>query len=233
MNALSCASAGCREPVAVVAAGVPLCADHRARLFHELRLEPIRYVPKPGRDWHVYYIAWPHMPGLVKIGATMTLAGRLHGHKRDGHYPQVLAVEPGSGDLETERHEQFASLRVERRHEIFRLAPALAEHIEQTAKAYPDWLDAVRPLPWWLNPAISAESWEDVPLCTGTTLEGNPCSRKAGYATDHPGLGECVQHDPDGDGRLGWPRKTRAGRSLVLGAGAQEARAAARRKDRQ
>jgi hypothetical protein len=195
VSGLRCASVSCLDPVEITVSGVSLCGRHRRQVYHGLRLKPARYVPEPGRDWYVYYIAWPHMPGLVKIGATHNLAGRLAGHKRSGHYPQVLAIEPGSGELETERHDQFADLRVERLPEIFRAAPVLAGHIERTAEAYPNWRDFVRPLPWWLNSAITAKSFDEIPPRTGTTQTGNPCSFKAGYGTDHPGVGGCWRHD--------------------------------------
>lgn len=73
----------------------------------------------------VYYL---QMPGdLIKIGTTRNLRQRLNSLTVRDH--DVLAVEPGGPEVESERHRQFAHLRW-RDTERFRDDPALRSHIE-------------------------------------------------------------------------------------------------------
>lgn len=55
----------------------------------------------PYADAVVYYVEWN---GLIKIGTTIRLAGRMR--SLGG---QLLVTEPGSYAVETERHRQFAA----------------------------------------------------------------------------------------------------------------------------
>src|ERR1039458_2410411 len=84
--------------------------------------------------------------GLIKIGTTTQIRRRLAAQGID----ELLAVEPGSFDLETERHAQFAEHKLSRRRgtgrgrgsgpaEWFRPGGDLMAHIEA--------LRAIHPLP--------------------------------------------------------------------------------------
>lgn len=201
-----CASPGCPGDVVITAYGIGLCDSHRRKLRGALGQLPQARFTDPGKPWFVYYIAWPHLPGLVKIGATADLTGRLWSHKRDGHLPQVLAVEPGYGELETERHAQFEDLRTERLPELFRRAPELEAHIDRLATEHAGWRSWLRYVPWWLNPDNKAATFAEAPRCGAKTVGyGNPCQHPAGNATPHPGRGRCHLHDIPDDGTLPFP----------------------------
>lgn len=74
----------------------------------------------------VYYV---QMPGdLIKIGTSRSVRRRM-GSLTVGP-DDLLALEPGSVEVESQRHAQFASLRM-RRTERFHDAPVLREHIAQ------------------------------------------------------------------------------------------------------
>lgn len=192
----TCASITCTQSASVVVvAGVPLCADHRRQLKADLTFPRARYRPKNGEPWFVYYVTWPHQPDVVKIGATGNPGARLGVLKKDGCFPTVLVIEPGSGDLETERHAQFADLCLSYRGEYFRHHSPLTEHIETLRRERPDWLNLVGRLPWWMNPAIDASSLGEAPKCAAPRADnGQPCSMTAGSGTDHLGTGRCRAH---------------------------------------
>lgn len=68
--------------------------------------------------------------GLVKIGTTTGLAQRMSQLDID----RILAIEPGSVDLEARRHERFAGLRVH--HEWFRPGEDLIAHADVLRRLY-------------------------------------------------------------------------------------------------
>lgn len=76
-----------------------------------------------GTDW-VYYIRFGNR---IKIGTSSNLKGRLSTLP----YDEVLAIEPGSYDLERLRHAAFAEYRIDGQAEWFRDTEDLREHIHQ------------------------------------------------------------------------------------------------------
>lgn len=83
-------------------------------------------VPPPDRPV-VYYVSFADR---VKIGYSRDFRTRLYNLPHD----EVLAVEPGSRELERMRHRQFAPQRIT--HEWFRLDDALRSHIEMLLDHY-------------------------------------------------------------------------------------------------
>lgn len=75
----------------------------------------------------VYYI---RMGNLIKIGTTRDLRYRMRELKPD----EILAVEPGSFDLEYKRHQQFARFRSHG--ELFFPTRPLVDHIRRIRKTY-------------------------------------------------------------------------------------------------
>lgn len=73
----------------------------------------------------------------VKIGTTGHLKERMVA-LRVANAENLLAVEPGSYELEAERHRQFAKHKYDRRKEDFEEAPALMEHIAQVREEFGD-----------------------------------------------------------------------------------------------
>lgn len=196
MSSHTCASLTCNEAATIIVADVPLCDEHRRKVMADLTLPRPSYAPADGEPWFVYYITWRHLPGLVKIGATKNIPGRLSSLKKDGHFPVVLVIEPGTDGLEAARHEQFADLCLSHRGEYFRYCSPLTEHVEALRAERPDWLSLVARPPWWMNPKVSATSFSEVAKCaTPTAYGGRPCSLMAGYGTDHPGEGLCRVHE--------------------------------------
>lgn len=196
LASLACASLTCPQSVTVVLAGVPLCEEHRRLLHADLTLPRPKYAASHGKPWFVYYITWPHEPDVVKIGATVNLQTRFYSLKRDGHFPKLLAIEPGRDGLEEARHAQFADLCLSHRGEYFRLRPSLAAHIEAILRDHPDPLAFFEQVPWWLNPAFNASSFAEVPRCGAPCSEyQQPCRRPLGYGTTHLGTGRCKHHE--------------------------------------
>ena len=68
----------------------------------------------------VYYVRCGH---LIKIGTTTDLGRRFKSIRPN----ELLAAEPGGQELETRRHQQFATLRASG--EYFHPGPALQQHI--------------------------------------------------------------------------------------------------------
>ncbi len=94
-----------------------------------LRVDRVKYqpgyVPLGHRDGHVYYIA---QGSHVKVGWTQDVDRRL-GELQVGapERLELLATEPGTQELEKDRHRQFEPLRVSG--EWFRHEGALKEHL--------------------------------------------------------------------------------------------------------
>lgn len=78
-------------------------------------------------DWKVYYVRCGH---LIKIGFTANLGQRFTTIRPN----EVLALEPGGQDVETQRHRQFAELRASG--EYFHPGPALQSHIVGLRNTY-------------------------------------------------------------------------------------------------
>ena len=154
-----------------------------------------RNQPRGSKPWFVYYVTWPHMPGVVKIGATAGFQARMTTLREGLSYPHALVAEPGTGDLESDRHEQFAALRIAGPGELFRLEPPLAEHVEALRAALPDWPAMVGGLPWWMNPDVKAATYDEVDECGAVHEFGGPCLLKAGAGTLHRGTGRCSAHE--------------------------------------
>lgn len=102
-------------------------AEHEARMAawdEEKRLQqPI--TPKvidAHPDPVVYYV---RRGQFIKIGTTMQFSKRMGALRPD----EILAVEPGSYDLERERHVQFAATRCDSRSEYFLPSQELIEHM--------------------------------------------------------------------------------------------------------
>lgn len=82
----------------------------------------------------VYYLQLA--PTTVKIGTTGNLVNRVASLRSEMQY--VIAVEPGSYEVEHKRHKAFDAERLGRR-EDFRLSPRLSAHIERLrAQTYSD-----------------------------------------------------------------------------------------------
>lgn len=89
----------------------------------------IRVAADPGADGWVYYM---RINGHIKIGYTANL------RQRSRNYPpgtELLAVEPGTRDLEKQRHGQFSRSLAQGR-EWFAESDALTAHIEKLAAEY-------------------------------------------------------------------------------------------------
>lgn len=84
----------------------------------------------------VYYV---RIGSYIKIGYTRRLQQRIRQLRAD--FEDLLAVEDGNRDLESERHHQFRSDRLDMRRENFQPSPALMAHIEDMGgrDSLPDW----------------------------------------------------------------------------------------------
>jgi len=80
------------------------------------------HIPRGPQDAQVYYL---RVGKLVKIGTSITLDDRLRSYPPDA---VLLATEPGSYDVEKQRHRQFRD-DLAARAEWFHPSPALIEHI--------------------------------------------------------------------------------------------------------
>lgn len=101
--------------------------DAEARADNKLRAA--REAADPEATGHVYYM---RINGRIKIGYTANL------RQRSRNYPpgtELLAIEPGTRELEKRRHDRFSRSLAEGR-EWFHESPALAEHIEQVSLAH-------------------------------------------------------------------------------------------------
>lgn len=88
--------------------------------------------------WKVYYVRCGH---LVKIGYTANLGQRFTTIRPN----EVLALEPGGQEIETQRHRQFAKLRASG--EYFHPGPTLQSHIVGLRNTYgaPAWKSSLVP----------------------------------------------------------------------------------------
>ncbi len=105
---------------------IPVCDIHAYRIYREMdaRLQPQEPKAEKSKHFLVYYLMIA--PTTVKIGTTKDLLARLKHLRSDLQY--VVAVEPGSFKLETERHHQFVADRIGRK-EDFRVSAEIEDHI--------------------------------------------------------------------------------------------------------
>lgn len=103
-------------------------AEQRAR-----RVEAWKCLKQYGA--HVVYYVQTR-PGVVKIGTTSGLVGRIQGLRVQPE--DVLAAEPGDRAVEKQRHAQFEALRIRKRWEDFTLTEELQAHIDAVAAQYGD-----------------------------------------------------------------------------------------------
>lgn len=135
-------------------AGAPInvCTEHMMQAYLHIRDQIIAHDGKTFQEpWTrpdtclVYYV---RNGDLIKIGYTWNLWQRMN--KIPG---MLLAAEPGSPEIESQRHEQFAALRVGRNAEWFQDGPDLMRHIHGLRKRYGDPVDrryeAGRARPLW------------------------------------------------------------------------------------
>ena len=112
--------------------------EHRlAREAHHEAREQKRppEMRKGGREV-VYYV---RIGDYVKIGYTRRLQERIR--QLRASFDDLLAVEDGDRALETQRHQEFRGLRLDRRRENFAPGEALIRHIEALGgrDSLPDW----------------------------------------------------------------------------------------------
>lgn len=114
----------------------PVCVNHMISLslyyseyrsgisLRALEASPAREKqPAPDDRGVIYYVQFGD---LIKIGTTTNLSQRL-----SALGPVLLLVtEPGSYELESLRHQQFAACRTSKRGEWFKPSPDLLSHIE-------------------------------------------------------------------------------------------------------
>jgi hypothetical protein len=136
----------------------PLCPAHLmlAAKIHKASAEGVEFTwrtraviqpeqePEPKRpvEGFVYYV---RSGGFIKIGWTSDLTKRMKGYPPDS---LLLAVEPGTRQLETRRHRQFSHHRSHGR-EWYTMAPTLTHHIESVKAEHgtPDPVDfAAKPV---------------------------------------------------------------------------------------
>ena len=100
----------------------------------------VHEVKRGNREPTVVYYA--RIGDYIKIGYTTRLRNRLATLRVD----ELLAVEPGGADLESERHQQFARERIDLRRENFRPSERLAAHITATRSEHdlPHWAKVPR-----------------------------------------------------------------------------------------
>lgn len=141
-----CSHTDCDELVYQPQAHYHLCASHLVELLrmagvkkptHRLTADMasanLARAIKRGTQvvGEVYYVKLAR--DRVKIGFTTNLHGRMSSLRTTAPDLELLACESGTVALERRRHEQFAHLRVEPKHEVFTLGSDLAA-----------WIDVVR-----------------------------------------------------------------------------------------
>lgn len=125
-----------------VPAGSPItaCLDHlsEAQRYMDEQANRVRSgeahrmarsVPTPEKPTFVYYFKFGDR---IKIGFSKDLKNRVTGVPCE----EVLAVEPGSRDLEQMRHKQFDADRIYRNREWFRPSDALLSHIQMLVEHF-------------------------------------------------------------------------------------------------
>lgn len=88
--------------------------------------EAAEALARRGENSVVYYV---RLGDHVKIGTTVNLAQRIRSFYVE--QDSVLATEPGSYDVESYRHRQFAAERIDKGRELFNPSPRLLRHIDR------------------------------------------------------------------------------------------------------
>lgn len=144
--------AGVEITALVVQAAVKVAAHRHALISATMKPPPIPDIYQgtlaSTGDSIVYYIRRGH---LIKIGVTASPASRFKSLMPE----EILAVEPGTADLETARKRQFRHLKC--RGEYFRADPELLEHARQVRSLHGD------PDPSWLAVAVPASEHGGTP----------------------------------------------------------------------
>jgi hypothetical protein len=166
---MRCASAGCWEQVVEVLAGVALCVGHRDALRTALGGAPAGII---------YYLTWD-AGGTIKIGTTVTPKSRFKDHRRRGDFT-VLVAHPGGLTEEATLHHRFRHLRVPGERELFRNEGALAEHVVNARRIWPNWRELV------------AEA-------TSRATEARRTRRRRADVTERDALAVMVRNSPSGD----------------------------------
>lgn len=86
-------------------------------------------LPRPPKESVVYYV---RRAEFVKIGTTVRLKERMSALAPD----EILAIEPGSYELEKQLHTRFARLRAPFMREYFRMEKPLMDHIAGVVKQH-------------------------------------------------------------------------------------------------
>lgn len=110
---------GYRGPVAIHAGLRPIRAGDRA--WWDQPAADAEIPARRGTNW-IYYLRFGDR---IKIGTSSSLKARLSTLP----YDEVLALEPGSYDLERSRHDEFAPHLIDGQREWFRDAPELWAHV--------------------------------------------------------------------------------------------------------
>lgn len=110
--------------------------QRRREAIRQARFEKQRELADSKANAAVYYIEFR---GAIKIGTSICLISRLAAHP----WEWLLALEPGSYELESERHKQFDHLLI--RGEWFDDAPELREHIGQVIERSREWKAQFQP----------------------------------------------------------------------------------------
>lgn len=121
-----------REAYTYCQAKIDLATDEQIATIRHLvpRIDNQRLMERVRKARSVVYYAL--VGAHIKIGTTIHLDERMRALGAN-----LMAVEPGSFDLERDRHEQFASLRVPRT-EHFRPGPDLVAHVAALVERYTD-----------------------------------------------------------------------------------------------
>lgn len=142
---MRCAATGCMTRGTLIA-DVPLCEEHEGRLA--IALAPHSAARADAVDlaaaWShvVYYIIRRDSADLIKIGTSVNTSARMRSLRGGSRPLRLLVAEPGSYELEHQRHKQFFIYRATG--EWFRHDPAIVEHIRSLRVQYPQWREMSR-----------------------------------------------------------------------------------------
>jgi len=155
----------CRRDVHVVAGTIPLCVRHLETLVEILTgaLEQLPAEPEPARTMPspavVYYMGDPPTQ-TIKIGTTTQIRDRWYALSARKPELLLLAIEPGTYDVERERHRTFRHLRIPGTKEWFRKVPQLMDHVNAVRANHGMFLSGRDFVPSWgvakLKPLVAA-----------------------------------------------------------------------------
>lgn len=152
----TCSVGYCDQPASLDVRTLPLCHQHGwevARVFRERIMYEAqqRDAEAATRRFEVYQadrgnrtgamVYYARIGDYIKIGYSTRLRNRLSALRVD----ELLACEPGTPELEQQRHREFATERIDLRRENFRPSERLKAHIEakRAEHGLPEW--ATRP----------------------------------------------------------------------------------------